>query len=729
MEENMDTIVIDQLAQSLNLKSKRVQTVLSLLEDNTVPFIARYRKEMTGGMDEEAIREIDKAYQYQKQLKERKEDVIRLIDEKGMLEDALKAQIVAAKQLIEVEDLYRPYKEKKKTKATIAIKQGLEPLADKLLTFEQDLDPHQEAKAYLTEEITTEDQAIEGALFIIAERISDKADYRKWIRHFTFQQGEIEAKKKKNAIDDKNIYERYYAYSSLLKRVKMFHILALNRAEKEKVLSVKITCDEEAIHNYLTKQEVLNADAKVTPFIIEAIKDSYKRLIKPSIERELRSELTEEAENHAIDIFGENLRSLLLQAPLKDKIVLGIDPAFRTGCKLAVVDELGTLKAIDVIYPHPQKGGKPLNKDDYNKYKNKVIALIEKYDVEIIAIGNGTASRETEAFIVETIKHLNAKVYYTIVNEAGASVYSASTLAKKEFPKLQVEERSSVSIARRLQDPLSELVKIEPKSIGVGQYQHDVNQTKLSDRLDFTVETAVNNVGVNVNTASESLLNYVSGISKTIAKNIVQTREKMGAFTNRKQLLDVKGIGAKSYEQAIGFLRVLDGDNALDKTAIHPESYHIAEAILSSLNATLDTIGTQTLRDKLQGVKPQMFVDTLNAGLPTIEDILSALAQPLRDPRDDAPKPILKQDVLSLEDLKSGMKLKGTIRNVVDFGAFVDCGVKEDGLVHISKLKKGFVKHPLDVVKVGDVVDVWVVDTDLERARLQLSMVEPNQKN
>lgn len=724
----MEDVIVKQLANSMHISASRVQTVLSLLKDNTVPFIARYRKEMTGGMDEEAIREIDKAYQYQKQLKERKEDVIRLIDEKGMLDEALKAQILSATLLVNVEDLYRPFKEKRKTKATIAIKQGLEPLADKMMTFEPELNPSIEAEAYLNDEVITVEDAMAKAGFIIAERISDKADYRKWIRNYTYQHGEVVAKKKKDAIDERQIYERYYKYQTPIKHVKMFHVLALNRAEKEKVLNVKIECDDTPIHRYLEQREIKNRQALVTPYVIEAIKDGYKRLIKPSIERELRSELTEKAENHAIDIFGENLRSLLLQPPLKGKIVMGIDPAFRTGCKLAVVDAMGTLQAIDVIYPHPKTSGKPLDKDEIEKYQKKVLSLINRYDVEIIAIGNGTASRETEAFIIKVIKQSNKPLYYTIVNEAGASVYSASKLAKKEFPNLQVEERSAVSIARRLQDPLSELVKIEPKSIGVGQYQHDVNQNKLADRLDFTVETAVNNVGVNVNTASVSLLNYVAGISKTISKNIVETREKSGAFTNRKQLLDVKGVGAKSYEQAIGFLRILQGENPLDKTAIHPESYHIAKAILSSLEASLETVGSDALSVKLKALEPKDFADTLDAGLPTIKDIISALAQPLRDPRDEAPKPILKQDVLSLKDLTPGMKLKGTIRNVVDFGAFVDCGVKEDGLVHISKLKRGFVKHPLDVVQVGDVVDVWVIDTDLERSRLQLSMVEPVEK-
>jgi len=724
MEVTMDKTIIEALSKKLSIKEHYVETVLSLLKDNTVPFIARYRKEMTGGLDEEAIREIDKAYQYQIQLKERKEDIIRLIDEKGLLTDELRAAINNAKQLVDIEDLYRPFKEKKKTKATIAIKKGLEPLGDWMLGFDSDISVEAKAKLFLNEDVETIEEAIEGAKHIIAERVSDEARYRKWIRIHTIANGQLVSKKKKDAEDEKRIYDMYYDYKEPFQHIKLFRVLALNRGEREKVLRVKLDVEKEPILDYLNSQIIKNDQLAVSTHIEDAIDDAYKRLIAPSIERELRSELTERAEDHAIHIFSENLRSLLLSPPLKGKRVLGIDPAYRTGCKLAVVDEMGSLKTIDVIYPH---AGKSLDKDKYKKSKDKIVELLNAYDIDIVAIGNGTASRETEALVVETFKETDKKAYYTIVNESGASVYSASPLAKKEFPKLQVEERSAVSIARRLQDPLSELVKIDPQSIGVGQYQHDVTQTKLSDSLDFTVETAVNQVGVNVNTASYALLNYVSGISSRVAKNIEAYREKNGAFTKRPQLLKVSGLGEKSYEQSVGFLRILQGENPLDKTAIHPESYDVAEAILSVLEDSPDMIGTEALREKLKHVSAIDFKDKVEAGLPTIEDILKALATPLRDPRDDAPAPILKSDILTLEDLKPGMKLKGTVRNVVDFGAFVDCGVKEDGLVHISKLSNRFVKHPLDVVKVGDVVDVWVLGVDLERSRLQLSMVEPSQ--
>ncbi len=721
----MDQTIIKELSKRLELKQKHVETVLSLLEDNTVPFIARYCKEMTGGMDEEAIREIDKAYQYQMQLKERKEDVIRLIEEKGLMTETLRTDILKATQLVDVEDLYRPYKEKKKTKATIAIKKGLEPLADKIMLFAPGFDVEAEAEAFLSEAVTSVAEALEGASHIISERISDEAKYRKWIRDFTFNNGVVESKVKKDAKDDKEIYRGYYDFKEPVKRVKLFRVLALNRGEKEKILRVKISIDETDIIGFLERQVIISQYHPAAPLISAAIADAYKRLIAPSIERELRAELTERAEDNAIHIFSENLRSLLLQPPLKGKPLLGIDPAYRTGCKLAVVDEMGTLKTTDVIYPHPRSDNKRAEASQVEKAKEKVIALMEKYDIKIVAIGNGTASRETEAFIIDTFKDLKHEAFYTIVNEAGASVYSASPLAKKEFPQLQVEERSAVSIARRLQDPLSELVKIDPKSIGVGQYQHDVSQSKLSDSLDFTVETVVNRVGVNANTASPSLLNYVAGISKRVASNIVSHREKAGAFKNRKTLLDVSGLGAKSYEQAVGFLRILQGDNPLDKTAIHPESYPVAKTILAAVDADISMVGTATLREKLSHIKASDFVDKTEAGLPTIEDIIADLAQPLRDPRDDAPAPILKSDVLKLEDLKPGMKLKGTVRNVVDFGAFVDCAVKEDGLVHISKLRRGYVKHPLDVIKVGDVVDVWVLNVDLNRNRLQLSMIDP----
>jgi len=720
----MEQTIITELSKRLSIKDKYVETVLTLLKDNTVPFIARYRKEMTGGLDEESIREIDKAYQYQTQLKERKEDVIRLIDEKGLLTDELKTAIIAAKQLIDVEDLYRPFKEKKKTKATIAIKKGLEPLADLILEFKPDFDPEEAAKAFLTDEVESVEAAIEGASHIISERISDDAKVRKWIRNQTFSNGQIISKLKKDASDEQKIYEMYYDFKDSIKHIKLFRVLALNRGEKEKVLRVKVDMDETRIHDYLHRQ-FISSSTPSEAIVEAAYKDAYKRLIAPSIERELRSELTEKSEDHAIHIFSENLRALLLSPPLKGKKVLGIDPAYRTGCKLATLDEMGTLKAVDVIYPHAKKTGDSVSDAATQKAEEKVLKMIDKYSIDIVAIGNGTASRPTEAFVVELLKKTDKEVFYTIVNEAGASVYSASPLAKKEFPDLQVEERSAVSIARRLQDPLSELVKIDPKSIGVGQYQHDVSQSKLSDSLDFTVETAVNQVGVDLNVASPSLLNYVSGISSKVAKNIVGYREDNGAFTNRKQLKKVSGLGDKSFEQSVGFLRIAEGDNPLDKTSIHPESYEVAMKILDSVDANLSMIGTDALREKIKPLKAKDFTESTNAGIPTIEDIFASLISPLRDPRDDAPAPILKSDVLSLEDLKEGMKLRGTVRNVVDFGAFVDCGVKEDGLVHISKLTKQFVKHPLDVVKVGDVVDVWVVGVDLNRSRLQLSMVEP----
>ncbi len=721
----MDQEIILSLSKRLNQSQKHVDTVLSLLEDNTVPFIARYRKEMTGGMDETAIREIDKAYQYQLQLKERKADVIRLIDEKGMLDDELKAKINQATALVDVEDLYRPYKEKKKTKATVAIKKGLEPLADAIMAFNPKFDVEAEAAKFITDEVASVETAIEGASHIIAERVSDHPEYRKWIRTFTFNHGDVVSKFKKNADDPRGVYEGYYDYREPVKRIKLFRVLALNRGEKEKVLSVKIDVDKERVLSYLNRQIIKISDHPAAAIIDRSIADGYKRLIAPSIERELRSELTEKADDHAIHIFSENLEALLLQPPLKGKTVLGIDPAFRTGCKVSVVNAMGTFVDKDVIYPHPKNNGKPLEKELLDKYHNAIVRLVENHKVDVIAIGNGTASRETEAFIVETLKRIKRPVLYTIVNEAGASVYSASKRAKEEFPSLEVEERSAISIARRLQDPLSELVKIDPQSIGVGQYQHDVNQTKLSDSLDFTVEKVVNRVGVNVNTASSALLHYVAGLSKKVAENIVDYREKKSAFKNRKTLLKVKGLGQKGYEQAVGFLRILQGENPLDKTAIHPESYDVATHILSSVDCDVAMVGSDELKEKLRHVKAESFLDATDAGLPTIEDILDALMQPLRDPRDDAPAPILKSDVLSLSDLKEGMKLKGTVRNVVDFGAFVDCGVKEDGLVHISKLKKGFVKHPLDVVKVGDVVEVWVIAVDMDRGRLQLSMVDP----
>jgi uncharacterized protein len=701
----------------------RIITVLDLLKDNTVPFIARYRKEMTGSMDEETIRSIAETYEYQKNLEERKLAVIRLIDEKGLLTKDLEDKIKTAKKLVDVEDLYRPFKEKKKTKATKAIKLGLEPLANAILKFNNRM-PEKLAEAYLSEDVQTVEDALQGARDIIAEKVSDEATYRKWIRDFTFETGSIVSKLKKKGADSEGVYAMYHEFFEPIKRSKAFRILAMNRGEKEKALSVKIDVESEKIVNFLTSRVIKNPAATEASQVTMAIEDGYKRLIKPSIERDIRKELFEDAEIKAIDLFSENLKNLLLQPPLNNKKILGVDPAYRTGCKLAVLDEIGTLKSTDVIYPHTHA-----NKDGHHQpSKDKLQKLINSHKIDVIAIGNGTASRETEALIAEVIKESTRHVVYTIVDEAGASVYSASKLAKQEFPHLNVEHRSAVSIARRLLDPLSELVKIDPKSIGVGQYQHDLSQKKLNEALTFTVETVVNRVGVDVNVASASLLQYVSGISNRVSENIVEMRESKGAFKNRKELREIAGMGAKTFEQSIGFLRIIGGNNPLDKTPIHPESYNVAKNILTRFNLSLEDVGTKSLRESITHVNIDTLVSEMEVGKPTLKDILDSLESPLRDPRDEAPAPILKSDVLSLEDLKEGMALKGTVRNVVDFGAFVDCGVKEDGLVHISKLKKRFVKHPMDVVSVGDVVDVWVEGIDIKRKRLQLSMVDPTNK-
>ncbi len=715
---SMNRHVIERLGQELDIAEKTIETVLSLLEENTVPFIARYRKEMTGGLNEEQLRSIEKTYDYQKQLHERKEAVIRLIDEKDMLTDELKASILNAERIVDVEDLYRPYKEKRKTKATIAVKKGLEPLAKQLYAQPEDLDPTRAAQAYVGEKVETAEEALQGAMHIVSEWVSDHAGYRRHIRNVTQNSGRLVAKKIKNADDEQGVYEMYYDYNEPLRGIKLFRVLALNRGEKEKVLRVKIEADEERILHYLHRQVIKNPQSPAKSLLEEAIADAYKRLIRPSIEREVRGELTEKAEERAIHVFSENLRNLLLQPPLRNKRILGVDPAYRTGCKLAVVDGYSQLIATDVIYPHT--GGKT-----HNEALEKTKKILETYRIDVVAIGNGTASRETERFIIDVFKETDREVFYTIVNEAGASVYSASELAKKEFPKLQVEERSAVSIARRLQDPLSELVKIDPKSIGVGQYQHDITQSKLSDSLDFTVETVVNRVGVNVNTASPSLLEYVSGISATVAKNIVAHREANGPFKSRPELREVAKLGEKTYEQSIGFMRILDGENPLDKTPIHPESYTEAETMMETLGVSSGDLGNEKMAEAVANADIDSLLSKTGLGRPTVTDILAAFKAPLWDPREDAPAPILRSDVLSLEDLKTGMRLKGTVRNVVDFGAFVDCGVKEDGLVHISKMRESYVKHPLDVVKVGDVVEVFVEGVDLNRGRLQLSMVKP----
>lgn len=720
-----------EITKNLGITKKQVETVLALLEEgNTVPFIARYRKEQTGALDEEQIRDIHKEYEYKQNLLKRKEDVIRLIDEKGMLTEELRNEILKAEKLVDVEDIYRPFKEKKKTKATEAIKQGLKPLSEFINSYPTSGNLEEEAKKYITDEVESVEKAIQGALFIIAEEISDNADYRKWIRNETFKKGTLVSKIKRNAVDEQKIYEIYYEYEEPINKVKLYRALAINRGEKEKVLSVKITVQEQSIHEYLDRRVLENRSSFVCSYVREAIKDAYKRLIAPSIERELRSELSEKAEDNAIHIFSENLRSLLLQPPMKGKMVLGVDPAYRTGCKLAVVNEMGKMEFIDVIYPHQKFPGENVSKERRNAAGKKVMDVVKKYNIDIIAIGNGTASRETEQFIINVIKavekFLDKELYYIIVNEAGASVYSASELAKQEFPKLAVEERSAVSIARRLQDPLSELVKIDPKSIGVGQYQHDVSQKKLSESLDFVVETAVNQVGVNVNTASVQLLQYVAGLSKTIAKNIVEHRELVAEFKNRKELKKVPKLGNKAFEQSAGFLRILNGDNPFDRTGIHPESYDLAKKLLKELSIDASEFGSPTLKLKFKDINIEQLASKLDAGVNTIEDILDAFVAPLRDPRDDVDAPILRSDVLKLDDLKLGMELKGTVRNVVDFGAFVDCGMKNDGLVHISQLSKGFVKHPLDVVSVGEIVTVWVKEIDLNRKRLQLTMIKEN---
>lgn len=711
------------IAKEQSLTAKQVQSVISLIDEgNTVPFIARYRKEMTGALDEVQIRDIVERWQYIQNLEQRKEEVIRLIEEQGKLTDELKTNIEKAIKLQEVEDLYRPYKQKRRTKATVAKEKGLEPLAQWMLEFPVDGSLEEKAWEFLSEEKGVEsiEDAIAGAKDIIAEIVSDDADSRKWIRNETYKSGSIDSSVKNEEQDEKNVYEMYYEYSEPVNKVVPHRILALNRGEKEDLLRVSIKPKADVIMSYLQRKWVPKSHSVTATAVTEAIEDAYKRLIQPSIEREIRNELTEKAEEQAIHIFSENLRKLLLQPPLKGKVVLGVDPAFRTGCKLAAVDETGKVLSIGVIYPHTS-GTKN------TEAKDKFIKVLKEYDVEMIAIGNGTASRETEQFVSDILKERDKEIYYLIVNEAGASVYSASDLAREEFPNYQVEERSAVSIARRLQDPLAELVKIDPKSVGVGQYQHDVSQKKLSESLTFVVETAVNQVGVNVNTASSSLLQYVSGLSKTVANNIVKKREEEGKFTSRTQLKKIPRLGAKTYEQAIGFLRVIDGKEPLDRTGIHPESYGEVKQLLDSLGFKTKDLGTPALKDALANINIDQTADELGIGKLTLKDIIDALVRPERDPRDELPAPLLKKDVLKLEDLKTGMELQGTVRNVVDFGAFVDVGVKQDGLVHISKLSNRFVKHPLDIVSVGDVVTVWVDSVDQKKGRVALTMLKPEQ--
>ena len=713
----MQEEIIQEISKQLNITIKQVQAVLKLLEEgNTIPFIARYRKEATGALDEEVIRTINEVYEYQVNLLKRKEDVIRLIDEKGMLTDELKQSILACQKLVEVEDLYRPYKEKKKTKATEAIALGLEPLANEIMKFPKDQDLDTMASKYVNDKVPTIEKAIEGAKYIIAERISDDATYRKEIRKFVYQNGVLVSKKKKNAVDENKTYEMYYEYQESVRSIKPHRILAMNRGEKEDVLSVSIDVNQEDIIAYLNRKVIKNENSKVVEAVQEAIKDSLKRLIYPSIEREIRSDLKEVGEDAAIDNFSKNLEKLLLTPPMKEKMVLGYDPAYRTGCKLAVLDRTGKPLEISVIYPTP-----PHNKIEESK--KKVLELIDKYQIDIIAIGNGTASRESEAFIADCIKACSRKVEYLIVSEAGASVYSASKLAIQEFPDLTVEKRSAISIGRRLQDALSELVKIDPKSIGVGLYQHDVTPKKLEESLNFVVEKTVNQVGVNVNTASPSLLQYVSGMTKKAIEALISFRDQYGKITSRDELKKVKGITPKVYEQAIGFMRVLEGTNPLDKTPIHPDNYQDAMKLLETLSCTVEDLGTEKLKEKLKEVDEIKLAEQLKIDRYTLHDMMEALQKPNRDPRDDMPHPLLRSDVLHLEDLHVGDKLQGTVRNVVDFGAFIDVGLHDDGLAHISRLANRYIKHPQEVVSVGDIVDCYVYEVNLEKQKLSLSLL------
>ena len=718
----LDNQIVQRVSKEVEISQKQVQNVIALVEDgNTVPFIARYRKEQTGALDEVQIRNILDSWNYLMNLEERKEEVLRLIEEQGKLTEELAAQIHQAKKLQQVEDLYRPFKQKRRTKATVAKEKGLEPLAQWLLSFPRS-DVKNEAQTYINEEagVQSSEEAIQGALDIVAEQISDEASYRQWIRTTTVKDGIIVTSVKDPEKDEKNIYEMYYEYTEAVKRIVPHRILAMNRGEKDGILKVSIDAPTDRILSYLHKQVIKKRDSSAESYIISAIEDAYKRLIEPSIEREIRKELSEKAEERAIHIFSENLRKLLLQPPLKGKVVLGVDPAFRTGCKLAVVDETGKVLKIDVIYPHP-----PVRKAA--EAQNKLKKMFAEYPIEVVAIGNGTASRETEQFVADVLKEIENPVYYLIVNEAGASVYSASDVAREEFPDFQVEERSAVSIARRLQDPLAELVKIDPKSVGVGQYQHDVSQKQLNDSLTFIVETVVNQVGVNANTASASLLQYVAGLNKTVAQNIVKYRDENGKFSNRKQLKKIPRLGAKTYEQCIGFLRIIEGEEPLDRTGIHPETYGDVKKLLKKAEVKETELGTEKVKEALKHISLPEISEELRIGELTLKDIIEALVRPERDPRDELPKPLLRQDILKLEDLAKGIQLEGTVRNVVDFGAFIDIGVKQDGLVHISKLTNRYVKHPLDVVSVGDLVNVWVEDVDMKKGRVALTMIPPHQ--
>lgn len=717
----MNTELVKEISNELNIKTSQVEATLELLSGGaTIPFIARYRKEKTGALNEEQIKKIEESYTYQINLLKRKEDVIRLIDEKGLMNDTLKENIMNASKLVEVEDLYRPYKEKKKTKATDAINNGLEPLAKMIMSFPTSGSYERLTQKFLNDKVKTIDDALTGAKYIIAEYISDNAYYRKYIRNFIYHNGLIKTKKKKNDLDQEKIYEMYYDYEELIKYVKPHRILAINRGEKEDVLSVNLVIDNDKIVEYLNSKIIKNKDSFVSELVDEAIKDSYKRLIFPSIEREIRSDLTEKADISAINNFASNLEHLLLTPPLKERVVLAFDPGYVNGCKIAVIDKTG--KYLDSTVVKPFLNGN--SEERIAESKKVLVDLIKKYDVSIIAIGNGTASRESEKLCASMIKEYNLDCKYVIVSEAGASIYSASPIAIEEFPNLAVEKRSAVSIGRRLQDPLAELVKVPPEGIGVGLYQHDVSAKNLSESLDFVVSKAVNSVGVNINTASPSLLKYVSGITKRNIDKILEYRNTNGRINSREEIKKKKLLSDKTYEQAIGFLRITEGPNVLDATAIHPESYDIALKLLHELNFDLKDVGSEALITKLKELDLNTYKDKLNTDIYTLEDIVASLMKPNRDPRDSMPQPLLKSDVLDINDLKVGMQLEGTVRNVVDFGAFVDIGLHNDGLVHISNMTNKYIKHPSEILSVGDIVTVYVKEIFLDKKKVALSLKE-----
>jgi len=704
--------IFNRISTETNISIRQIKSAAQLLDDgNTVPFIARYRKEMTGGLDENEIRLVEERMKFHRSLEQRKLEVIRLIEEQGKLTDDLEKQINQASKLVEIDDIYLPFRQKRKTRASAARERGLQPLADYLLSFPDNGNPELEAAQYLSDEVSDVKAALHGAMDIIAEQVSEDAAARGWIRQFSRRHGIIAVSTKDKQMESP--YRMYYDYQEPVSKIPPHRILAINRGEREDILRVSITVDVEKVVDFLIRRYVKPGIAD--SYVIEAIQDSYSRLIKPSIERDLRNELSERAEEHAINIFAKNLGSLLLQPPVKGQVILGLDPAYRTGCKWTVVDDTGKMLEVGVVYPTP-----PQRK--IAEAEDTLLKRIRKYGVTAIAIGNGTASRETEQFAANMINNNNLQITYTIVSEAGASVYSASKLAAQEFPSLDVSERSAISIARRVQDPLAELVKIEPKAIGVGQYQHDLSQKKLDENLTAVVESAVNQVGVELNTASASLLSYVSGLSAAVANNIVEYRDTNGKFKNRKQLLKVSKLGPKSFQQAAGFLRIYEGVYPLDATAIHPESYELAEQILKIAEAGPEDIGKPSLAAKLETLNISSLVQSLGAGEPTLRDVIDCLLKPHRDPREELPAPIFRTDVLSIEDLSTGMTLTGTVRNVVDFGAFVDIGVKNDGLVHLSEMAERYIRHPMEVVSVGDVVTVRVLSVDRERGKVALSM-------